>query len=52
MAALSAYMLTQQAFLVVVATEQAIAICKAVGINVPDVSYEVKHLMEVRPAPP
>ena len=51
MAAWSDYVLTQRAFLVVVATEQAIVLCKAMGIEVPDVSGEVKHLVEVRPAP-
>ena len=51
MAAWSDYVLTQQAFLVVVATEQAIVLCKAMGIEVPDVSDEVKRLVEVRPAP-
>jgi hypothetical protein len=51
MAAWSHYVLSQRAFLVVVATEQAIALCKAMGIEVPDVSDEVKRLVEVRPAP-
>ncbi len=44
-------MLSQRAFLIIVATEQAIVMCKAMGIEVPDVSGEVKRLMEVRPAP-
>jgi len=48
-AAWSDYVLTQRAFLVVVATEQAIAMCKALDIEVPDVSGEVKRLVEVRP---
>lgn len=52
MPAWSDYVLTQRAFLVVVATEQAIVLCKAMGIEVPDVSGEVKRLVEVRPAPP
>ena len=52
MPAWSDYVLTQRAFLVVVATEQAIALCKTMGIEVPDVSGEVKRLVEVRPAPP
>ena len=51
MAAWSAFVLSQRAFLVVVATEKAIALFKAMGIEVPDVSGEVKRLMEVRPAP-
>src|SRR5262249_49618540 len=47
----SAFVRTQRAFLVVVATEQAIALCKSMGIEVPDVSGEVKRLMEVHSAP-
>jgi len=52
MTAWSAFVLSQRAFLVVVATEQAMAMCKAMGIEVPDVSGEVKRLVRVRPAPP
>ena len=48
----STFVLTQRAFLVVVATEQAFVLCKAIGIEVPDVSGEVKRLVEVCPAPP
>jgi hypothetical protein len=51
MAAWTDYVLTQRAFLVVVATEQAIVLCKAMGIEVPDVSGEVKRLVEVRSTP-
>ena len=51
MAAWSAFVLSQRAFLVVVATEKAIALCKALDIEVPDLSGEVKRLVEVRPAP-
>jgi hypothetical protein len=51
MAAWSDFVLTQRAFLIVVATELAIARCKALDIEVPDVSGEVKHLVEVHPAP-
>jgi hypothetical protein len=51
-AAWSIFVRTQRAFLVVVATEQAIAMCKALDIEVPDVSDEVKRLVEVRRAPP
>ncbi len=47
----SDFVLSQRPFLVVVATEQAIAMCKALDIEVPDVSDEVKRLVEVRPAP-
>jgi hypothetical protein len=51
-AAWSNFVRTQRAFLVVVATEQAIEMCKALDIEVPDVSGEVKRLVEVHPAPP
>jgi hypothetical protein len=51
MAAWSAFVRAARAFLVVVATEQAIALCKTLNIEVPDVSDEVKRLVEVRPAP-
>jgi hypothetical protein len=51
MAAWSDDMLSQRPFLVVVATEQAIVLCKEMGIEVPDVSGEVKRLVEVRSAP-
>ena len=49
MPAWSDYVLAQRAFLVVVATEQAIVLCKAIGTEVPDVSGEVKRLVEVTP---
>jgi hypothetical protein len=48
----SVFVRTQRAFLIVVATEQAIAFCKAMEIEVPDISDEVKQLVEVHPAPP
>ena len=48
----SDYVLSQRPFLVVVATEQAIEMCKALDIEVPDVSGEVKRLVEVHSAPP
>ena len=51
MAAWSAFVRATRAFLVVVATEQAIAMCKALDIEVPDVSDEVKRLVEAPPAP-
>jgi hypothetical protein len=51
MAAWSAFVRASRAFLVVVATEQAIPMCKALDIGVPDVSDEVKRLVELRPAP-
>jgi hypothetical protein len=52
MAAWSAFVRSQRAFLVVVATEQAIALCKKMEVEVPDVSGEVKRLVEVRSSPP
>ena len=51
MAAWSDYVLSQRAFLVVVTTEQAIVLCKAMSTEVPDVSDEVKRLVEVRSTP-
>ena len=51
-AAWSTFVRSQRAFLVVVATEQAIALCKTMEIEVPDVSGEVKQLVEVHSAPP
>jgi len=51
MPAWSDYVRAPRPFLVVVATEQAIVLCKALGIEVPDVSGEVKRLVEVRSAP-
>ncbi len=37
--------------MVVVATQQAIALCKVLDIEVPDLSGEVTLLVEVPPAP-
>ncbi len=51
-AAWSTFVRSQRVFLVVVATEQAIALCKNLEIEVPDVSSEVKQLVEVHSAPP
>lgn len=52
MEAWSTFVVTQRVFLVVVATEQAIALCKSQGIEVPDLSDEAQHLVEVDPRPP
>jgi hypothetical protein len=52
MAAWSAFVHASRAFLIVVATEEAITMCKALDIEVPDVSDEVKRLVEVHSAPP
>jgi len=46
----SAFVISQRVFLIVVATEQALAMCKEMGIEVPDLSGEVKRLVEVHPA--
>ncbi len=51
-AAWSDFVRASRAFLIVVATEQAIALCKNMEIEVPDVSGEVKRLVEVQSAPP
>lgn len=51
-AAWSAFVTTQRVFLVVVATERAKEICKTLGIEVPDLSEEAQHLVEVDPRPP
>jgi len=42
---------SQRPFLVMSATQQAIALCQAVGIEVPDLSGEVTCLVEMPPAP-
>ena len=52
MAAWSAFVVTQRVFVVVVATEQAIALCRSLRIEVPDLSEEAQHLVEVDPRPP
>ena len=46
------YARTQRAFLIIWATQQALALCRALGILEPDLSGEVKHLIEVQPLPP
>ena len=51
-AAWSAFVVTQRVFLVVVATERAKEICKMLGMEVPDLSEEAQHLVEVDPRPP
>jgi hypothetical protein len=47
MDAWTAFVLVQRPFLVVVATEAALAQCKARGIGVPDLSVEVKRLVRL-----
>jgi hypothetical protein len=51
MEAWSAFVLSQRPFPVMSATQEAIAMCKTQGIEVPDLSGEVQHLVEVRPTP-
>jgi hypothetical protein len=48
----SAFVLSQRPFLIVVATEAAIAQCKALGLDVPDLSSEVKQLLKLPPLGP
>ncbi len=52
MGAWAAFMLTQRAFLVTWATQEALALCRVLGIQEPDLSGEVKRLIEVQPLPP
>jgi hypothetical protein len=48
----SAFVLSQRPFLVMLATEAAIAQCKARGLDVPDLSGEVKQLVRLPPLSP
>ena len=52
MEAWATYVRTQRAFLIAWATQEALALCRALGILEPDLSGEVKHLIEVQPLPP
>jgi AAA domain len=52
MEAWAAYVLTQRAFLVTWAIQEALALCRALGIQEPELSGEVKRLMEIPPEPP
>ncbi len=45
------FVLSQRPFMVMSATQQAIALCQALAIEVPDLSGEVTRLVEVPPAP-
>jgi len=49
MEAWTSFVLSQRPFIIVVATEAAIAQCKARGIAVPDLSGEVKKLVKLPP---
>ncbi len=48
----AAYVRTQRAFLVTWATQEALALCRALGIQEPELSGEVKRLIQVQPLPP
>lgn len=48
----SAFILSQRPFLIMLATEAAIAQCKACGLDVPDLSGEVKQLVRLPPLSP
>ena len=48
----SAFVLSQRPFLIMLATEAAIAQCKALGLDVPDLSGEVKQLVRIPPLSP
>ena len=48
----AAYVRTQRAFLVTWATQEALALCRVLGIQEPDLSGEVKRLIEVQALPP
>ena len=48
----SAFVLSQRPFLVMLATEAAIAQCEACGLDVPDLSGEVKQLIRLPPLSP
>jgi len=52
MEAWAAYVLTQRTFLVTWATQEALTLCRALGIEEPELSGEVKRLIEVQPLPP
>jgi hypothetical protein len=47
----AAFVLSQRPFMVMSATQQAIALCQALRVAVPDLSGEVTHLVRVPPAP-
>ncbi len=48
----SAFVLSQRPFLIVVATEAAVTQCKALGLDVPDLSSEVKQPVKLPPLSP
>src|SRR5437588_7593931 len=52
MEAWTAFVLSQRPFLIMLATEAVIAQCKALGLDVPDLSGEVKQLVRIPPLDP
>jgi predicted Zn-ribbon and HTH transcriptional regulator len=52
MEAWATYVRTQRAFLITWATQEALALSRALGIQEPDLLGEVKRLIEVQPLPP
>jgi len=48
----SSFVLEQRGLIIMLATQQAIGLCKAQGICVPDLSSEVTHLVDVGTIPP
>jgi len=46
------YVRTQRAFLVSWATQEALALCRGLGIQEPELSGEVKRLVETSEVPP
>ncbi len=52
MEAWATYVRTQRAFLVSWATQETLALCRVLGIQEPELSGEVKRLIEVQPLPP
>jgi len=52
MEAWAVFVLTQRAFPITWATQEALALCRALGIEEPELSSEVKRLVEVPEVPP
>jgi hypothetical protein len=52
MEAWAAYVRTQRAFLVTWAIQEALALCRTLGVQEPELSGEVKRLVEVPEVPP
>jgi hypothetical protein len=48
----STFVISQRPFIIMVATEAAIAQCKARGLDVPDLTGEVKRLVRLPPFSP